>query len=230
MKPMTFLMIALFALGIAETLFAQTGPALKDSLKLAAMEEQGYEPLFSADLSNAVMEADGWTCSGAEIVANGKGDLWTKARYGDFMLDLEFLCEADTNSGVFVRCPDIADWFNTTLEVQVLQPNENYENKTWHCGGIFDCLAPRRQVVKPAGEWNRMRIVAAGLQLHVWLNGEWVAAMDLSQWNQAGKNPDGTSNRYKVPCAALSRQGHIGLQYHGQAVRYRNVRIKGLPG
>jgi hypothetical protein len=49
--------------------------------------------------------------------------------------------------------------------------------------------------------------------------------MDLDDWTQANKNPDGTKNKFKIAYKDLPREGYISLQDHGQAIEYRNVRI-----
>lgn len=193
-----------------------------------AQDATGFTPLLKDDLENATMEPGGWAFEDGVVTAKGKGDIWTKERYGDFVLELEYKCDADTNSGVFVRCADMADWLNTAIEVQVLQPNDAYPNDKWHCGGIFDCLAPSKQMVKQPGEWNHFTIIAKGNMLWVRHNGEWVISMDLDRWTQAHKNPDGTGNKFKYAYKDLKREGHIGLQYHGHPVWFRNLRIKSL--
>jgi hypothetical protein len=50
----------------------------------------------------------------------------------------------------------------------------------------------------------------------------------LDQWNQAGKNPDGTPNKYRNALKDFPREGKIGLQEHGAVVAYRNIRVKPL--
>jgi hypothetical protein len=202
-------------------------PPSKELLDLAA-DEDGYKPLFKEDLSNAEMQEGGWTWEDGVLTAKGNGDIWTKERYGDFILDLEFKCDPDTNSGVFIRCDSLKNWLHTAIEVQVLQPNDKYGNDRHHCGGIFDCLAPAKQMVKAPGEWNRYVIIARGNMIWVYLNDELVVSMDLDQWTEAGKNPDGTKNKFKYAYKDLVREGHIGLQEHGHPVWFRNLKVKPL--
>lgn len=202
-------------------------PPSQELLDIAAAQE-GYKPLFEKELSNATLEEGGWAWEDEVLAAKGKGDIWTKERYGDFVLDLEFRCDPETNSGVFIRCDSIKNWLHTAIEVQVLQPNDKYENDRHHCGGIFDCLAPAKLAVKPAGEWNHFVIIAKDNLIWVYLNDELVTRMDLDQWTEPHKNPDGTKNKFKYAYKDLSREGHIGLQFHGNPVWYRNLKIKPL--
>ncbi len=212
--------------GASETKVSVSPPdkALLDTAKDAA----GYKDLLEKDLSNAHLRKRSWAFEDGVLTAKGKGDIWTKAEYGDFALDLEFKCDAETNSGVFIRCSSIADWLNTAIEVQVLQPNDSYPNDKWHCGAIFDCLAPVKQMVKDAGEWNHYLIIAKDNMIWVYLNEELVLSMDLDLWTEAHKNPDGTDNKFKYAYKELDRSGKIGFQYHGHPVWFRNLRIKTL--
>lgn len=189
--------------------------------------KQGTE-LFKNDLSNAMFEEGGWVFENGELISKGKGDIWTKERYGNFVLSLEFKCEKNTNSGVFIRCGDTKEWLHSSIEVQILQNNEDYKKEKHHCGAIFDCLAPSVQAVKEPGEWNHYVIIGKDNFIYVFLNGTQVIGMDLNQWTEAHRNPDGTPNKFKNAYKDMPREGHIGLQYHGQPISFRNLYIKTL--
>lgn len=205
-----------------------TAPAPDETTLAAVADPAGYAPLLKDDLSNAIIEKDGWTFVEGVLTAQGKGDLWTKEKYGDFALVIEFKCDPETNSGVFLRCGSLVNWLHTAIEVQILQPNDGVESGRWQCGGIFDCIGPVKQAVKPAGEWNRFVIVAKGTMIWVQLNGEWVTSMNLDLWTEAHKNPDGTPNKFENAYKDMPRTGNIGLQYHGHPVWFRNGKIKQL--
>ena len=156
------------------------------------------------------------------------GDIWTLDRYGDFILDLEFKLDKDTNSGVFVRTDDIVEWLHTAIEVQILDSYGVKEPSKHDCGGIFDCLAPSENAVKKPGEWNRYVITCKDNKIGVVLNGREIVDMNLDRWTEAGKNPDGTPNKFRTAYQEMSRDGHIGLQYHGHPIWFRNIKIKEL--
>lgn len=185
-----------------------------------------FAPLFQDDLSNATFTKDKWEVKDGVLAPTGKGDIWTKDTYGNFELLVEFKCDPTTNSGVFLRCSDLKNWLHTAIEVQILQPDD--ADKKHVCGAIFDCLAPTKQAVKPAGEWNSYKITAKNNKIKVELNGEKVVDMDLDQWTEAHKNPDGTPNKFAIAYKDLKREGHIGLQYHGAPVWFRKLKIKKL--
>jgi hypothetical protein len=167
----------------------------------------------------------GWAIEdGAMVRKNQAGDIWTKDRFGNFVLDLEFNTKG--NSGVFIRTDKPRDNVQTGIEIQVIGPSKTPSKHS--CGAVYDALAPTKDMVK-ANEWNRMVITADGSRLRVLLNGERIIDMDLDQWKDAGKNPDGTPNKFRAALKDFKREGHIGLQDHGAEVRYRNIKIQALP-
>ncbi len=155
--------------------------------------------------------------------------LWTEERYGDFVLELEFKVIEGTNSGVFFRTDDITDPVYSGLEVQVANSyGQQHVSRTATAGAVYDLQAPSRNVINPPGEWNTYRLTCQGGRVRVRLNGKDVVDMDLARWRSPHQNPDGSWNKFPVPAAAFSREGHIGLQDHGQPVWYRSIRVKRL--
>ncbi len=87
-----------------------------------AEKADGFEPLFGAAISNATCAGAAWSMTDGVLAPTGRGDIWTRERYGNFMLELEFKCAEDSNSGVFIRCDDVVEWLHRAIEVQILQP------------------------------------------------------------------------------------------------------------
>lgn len=81
-------------------------------------------------------------------------------------------------------------------------------------------------MVKKAGQWNHYTITCKHNKIYVVLNGEQIIDMDLNLWTEAHKNPDGTPNKFNTAYKDMPRVGHIGLQYHGRPVWFRNIKIK----
>ncbi len=210
-----------------------------DKLESLAKRDKGYRPLFKDDLSNATFREGTWEFNDGIIAPVYKPnapkpkkttgpkpmrDLWTQKRYGDFILDLEFKCAENTNSGIFVRTDDVIQWLHTGIEIQVLQPKAKSEKND--TGSIYDCLAPTKQVLKEPGEWNHFTVICNDNWIHVIINGERVTDMNLDLWTEAHKNPDGSPNKFNNAYKDMPREGHIGLQFHGSPVWFKNIRIK----
>ncbi|MHC4581608.1 MAG: family 16 glycoside hydrolase [Planctomycetota bacterium] len=153
------------------------------------------------------------------------GMIWSKERFGDFILDLEFKTEG--NSGIFFRTDNTKNPVQTGIEIQVYK---RVAKPTTHsCGAVYDALAPSKEMTKD-GQWNHITITAHDNEIDITLNGEPIIDMDLNERTQAGWNagPPRTKNNFKTALKDFKREGHIGFQDHGADVWYRNVRIKRL--
>jgi 3-keto-disaccharide hydrolase len=139
------------------------------------------------------------------------GYLATEASFKDFDLTLEFKQESNGNSGVFFRSSidgvKISGW-----QAEVAPPGHD-------TGGIYESYG-RGWLIKPTaaldhvlkeGEWNTLRVKAAGSKVTTWLNGIKMVTLDDEKIGQA--------------------EGQFALQIHdggGIKVRWRNIRVKVL--
>lgn len=219
--------IGSFVLGVA----LLAGGAL--AADQAAKDKPGFKPLFNGQDLSGWMNAGGGQPGKAWSVADGVmvlekgpdkkapgGDLWTKERYGDFVLDLEF--KTTGNSGVFIRTDNPRDNVQTGIEFQVDNPGGPGKHSV---GAAYDLLAPTKNLGKK-DDWNRFIITAVGPKLIVELNGEKIIDMSVDDWSSPEKNPDGSKNKFKKALKDFKRDGHIGFQDHGANVMYRNVYIQ----
>ncbi len=190
------------------------------------LKPTGWRDLFADDLSNCIYKQGSWAMVDGVLTRKGGGDIWTKETFGDFVLDLEFKTANGSNSGVFIRTGDIADFVQTGIEVQIHETTDGTTRGA--CGAIYDCLAPTKNTVKKAGQWNHYTITCKANKIYVVLNGEQIIDMDLEKWTEPHKNPDGTKNKFRTAFKDMPRKGHIGLQDHGDPVWFRNVKIKPL--
>jgi len=194
------------------------------------LEPTGWQNLLEQDLSNCIYKPGSWVMENGVLARKGtkKGgeDIWTKKEYGDFVLDLEFKLADKTNSGIFFRTADIRDPVQTGIEVQVFDSYGKTRVDKHDCGAIYDCLAPKKNMLKKTGEWNHCTITCRANKIYVVLNGKRVIDMNLNLWTRPNKNPDGTKNKFNTAYKNMPRLGHIGFQDHGHPVWYRNVKIK----
>src|SRR4051794_13320367 len=184
------------------------------------------KPLFNGKDFTGWQTADGkevtkgWVVKdGAMVRETAGGDIWTKARYGDFILELEFKTQG--NSGVFIRTDNPKDNVQTGIEIQVDKPREPGKHSV---GAVYDLQAPSKNAGTDG--WNNLVVTVKGPALKVQLNGEQIIDMDLNRWTEPEKNPDGTKNKFKTALKDFKREGYIGFQDHGAEVAFRNVRLK----
>jgi len=164
----------------------------------------------------------GWVIEDDAVTRKKRaGYLWSKQRYGDFVLELEF--KTTGNSGVFFRTGKPRDCVQTGFEMQVNRPSNPGKHSV---GALYDALAPSKNAATDG--WNKVAITAVGSKITIDMNGERIIEADLDRWSEPGKNPDGTRNKYRTALKDFPREGHIGLQEHGAVVSYRNIRVKPL--
>ncbi|NNC89391.1 MAG: DUF1080 domain-containing protein [Akkermansiaceae bacterium] len=194
-------------------------------------------PVFAADpdvlfdgkdLSRwTLKKPGGWIITGGELHPAGKGSgfIWSKDKFEDFVLHLEFKMSPQCNSGVFFRT-DPGNPVQGGFEIQVMDTAAKDKMGKHDCGALYDAMPPSSNAAKPAGEWNSMQIACIGPKIKVTLNGTVVVDVNIDDWSEPRRNPDGSRNKFKAALKDLPRNNHIGLQYHGHPVWYRNIRIE----
>ncbi len=193
----------------------------------AGLSDAEFKDVFKADLSNAVMPPDSWSFDANGVLSpesGAHGDIWTKERYGNFTLELDFKVPEEGNSGVFVRTGSIENLINTAIEIQIHATTDG--TKHGQCGAIYDCLSPSKTAVKKPGQWNHYIITCLDNKIYVNLNGEDIIDMDLDLWTEPHKNPQDTENKFPTAYKDMPREGHLGFQFHGNPVWFRNLKIK----
>lgn len=153
------------------------------------------------------------------------GIIYTKEQYEDFTLSLEYKTSKECNSGIFFRT-DPKNPVQGGIELQISSPGL-YRGR--HVvGAIFDAKEPVSQNSKLDGEWNTLHLTCIGSQVLATINGRTVQRANLNNWTTPSQNPDGSKNKFNKALKDFARSGHIGLQYHGQAISYRNITIQRL--
>ncbi len=128
------------------------------------------------------------TESGELRVTGGPGQLESKNRYGDFILQLQSKTNTKgQNSGVFFRC--IPGQQSNGYESQIdhaVEENDRDRPANFGTGGIFR-RTPARRVVSNDQQWFAKTIVACGPHISVWVNGYQV--VDWSDTRPPDPNP-----------------------------------------
>jgi len=161
----------------------------------------------------------------------GMGYLWTKQEFSDFELTLEYKLSAGANSGIFYRT-DKNNPVQGGFEIQLMD-NEGFQKKANKVlpprklnASFYDGVAPKEDNSNPIGEWNRCKLICKGPEVSFHLNGKRAFKINLDDWKEVGKNPDGSENKFKTALKDLPRKGRIGFQNHGQVVWFRKISIK----
>ena len=176
----------------------------------------------------------GWSLDGGALArgADGDGgDIVTREPYADFELTVEWQVAPCGNSGIFYRGAPGAEYvWNTSPEMQVLDDacHDDAQYPSHRAGAVYDLYTPTASVARPGGEWNVARIVADGPHVEHWLNGTKVAEYEQGSPEWAARVA--ASKFRDEPGFGTHRTGLIGLQDHGDLVRFRSIRIRRLDG
>ena len=184
------------------------------------MSTDNFRSLFSADMAGWKMAGQGgFRIVGEETIESygGPGLYWyERESYENFVLKVEYrTMRGDANSGVFIRCPALADDPQPAIargyEIQIdeygVDPEDDKLYSPLHVTGAIYKLARARIVPsRGAALGNDFVITVRGDTIEVVLNGESVS---------------------KLESASREPRGHIALQAHheGSNVQFRALRI-----
>jgi hypothetical protein len=165
----------------------------------------------------------------------GGKNIITKSTYTNFELSLEWKISEGGNSGIFwsvFEDPKFNEAYQTGPEIQVLD-NERHPdalaNPKFHqAGALYDMVQPKKDVCKPAGEWNLcvLKVDHKTNQGSITLNGSEIVKFPVhgKDWNAMVEN----SKFNGWEGFGMHQTGHIGLQDHGDKVWFKNIKIKNL--
>jgi hypothetical protein len=174
---------------------------------------------------------EGWkVIDGALTRDTAGGDVITTDRFSNFELALEWQIAPAGNSGIMYRVSEAAELtFLSGPEMQVIDNAQNPDGGTavTSAGACYALYGPSRDVTRPAGSWNEVRLVASGSHIEHWLNGVKVVEYELGSADWFAKVQ--ASMFRDVQTYGREPSGHIALQDHGDRVAYRSIKIKLLP-
>jgi hypothetical protein len=171
---------------------------------------------------------DGWAVEDGALARVGAGgDIITADQFGDFELALSWKVAPGGNSGIMYRVTEeAANTYETGPEMQVLDDARHADGKSrlTSAGAAYGLYPAPEGVVRPAGEWNRARILVDGNRVEHWLNGTKAAEYELgsADWEAKVK----ASKFAAWPGYGRASRGHIALQDHGDPVWFRDIKIR----
>jgi len=212
-KSVRILLCASMAMLLSLPVAAQK-PTLSDEEKA-----EGFELLWNGE------NLDGWIVQGLEgerpkiedgIMKMHGWDWWaiiSKKQFKNFVLRCEVLIEPKGNTGILFHTPE-KEVFITSPEITFRADAGEPPSKE-SSGAIYNTLPPKKNAIKPAGEWNQVEITVKDNHLKAVLNGEVIHDVDLG-------TVDGLIHKQE--------EGGIALQHKSfkHKAQFRNVRIKSL--
>ncbi|MFK7937633.1 MAG: family 16 glycoside hydrolase [Saprospiraceae bacterium] len=192
----------------------------KDGIGAAWKVKDG---ILYLDTSNKGTGKDDWQAGG--------GDIMTTEPYEDYILELEWKIGNCGNSGIIFNVHEVEGFeyvWQTGPEMQILDNTCHPDAKivTHRAGDLYDMIETSLANVKPAGQWNKIRLVNNGNKMEHWQNGRKVVEYELlgEEWKaMVAKSKFNGWEKW-----GETSGGHIALQDHGDPVFFRNIKIKPL--
>lgn len=176
----------------------------------------------------------GWEIEKGVLTTDGKeGDLVTKQYFKDFEFVFSFKISPEGNSGIIYKVQEKDGHrdqpYRYGPEFQIID-DVNYPEtpKDVHkTGGNYDVYPPSDfSAVKPAGQWNKAKIIIKNNHVQHWLNGKLVNEYEYGgeQW----KTDVAASKFRRWSYATPKEEGKISLQGHNDRVWFKKMKIREL--
>lgn len=193
---------------------------------------RGYNKTAFPEKGWAVEEGTLHVIGSSRGEAGGGGDLLFDKKFRNFELSLEWKVSEGGNSGIFYLAQEIPGepvW-KSAPEMQILDNEKHPDAKLGvdgnrAAGSLYDLIPGDFKAVKPAGQWNQVRImVYKGTVVH-YVNGK--AVLEYHLWTEDWKNMV-LNSKFKDYEWFLNtaEEGYIVLQDHGDDVWFRNIKIR----
>jgi len=186
--------------------------------------------------ANWVIEEDAMKVFTAPDKKPGQGSngdiLFQNKKFKNFEFSIDWKASKMANSGIFFNVREVPGKpiYYASPEIQVLDNIDATDNKIDHhlAGSLYDMLPADPKTVKPVGEWNTIVIKVKDGQVTHTQNGVQVVTYTL--WTPEWDAMVAKSKFKSFPgfTEGIAKDGYIGLQDHGYAVWFRNIKIREL--
>lgn len=194
----------------------------------------------------------GWSMKNGEIVlpdtggaeSKGAGDIISDAEYSAFEFQLEFKVPPGGNSGIKYFVDESIKPISSNgggsavgLEFQLLDDERHPDakkgtdgNRT--IGSLYDLITKKKMpgglaIVPRVDEWQHARVVVQpNGHVEHWLNG--IKVVDYNRLSPEFRALVAKSKYSVVPNFGLAPKGRLLLQEHGNAVRFRSIKVRPL--
>jgi hypothetical protein len=209
--------------------------------------KEGWKLLWDGKTSNGwrgakltTFPASGWVIQDGTITTGetgGKesvaaGDIVTVDKFKNFELIVDFNYSPKANSGIkYLVNTELNKGPGSAIgyEYQIIDDKQNADvlkgiesNRTM--AALYDLIAPLPKRDNGAGQWNRATIIVNGKHIEHWLNGQ--KTIDLDRGTDSWRAIVEESKFKKWPTFAEAAEGNILLQEHGNAVSFKNIKIR----
>lgn len=161
--------------------------------------------------------------------AEDGGDILTDDRFDDFEFTLEWKIAPCGNSGIIYNIIESKKYeypWHTGPEMQILDNTCHPDAKIvkHRAGDLYDLMSCSKELVKPAGEWNKIKIKKKDNRVQHWLNGEKV--VDYTLGSKKWEELVAASKFKEYEAFGTASKGYIALQDHGDKVWFKNIKIR----
>ena len=171
----------------------------------------------------------------------GGGDLLWDEKLKNFEFEIEWMSpvEGGGNGGIFYLAQELPGKPIYTSAPEYQLGTNRVQGQVTKTGpaSLFDIIGADPQNAKPAGEWNKAKVVINNGNVQHWQND--VKVVEYTLWGQEWRDLLNSSKfserrwpeafKYQIEAGGPNREGYVGLQDHGLDMYFRNARLKKLP-
>ena len=185
---------------------------------------------------------------GEAQVGDGGDIIFAAQKFKNFELELEWKISKGGNSGIFILAQEVKKEDGTYEPIYISSPecqvldNENHPDAKMGKDGnrmsssLYDMIPAKPQNAKPAGEWNKIKIICYKGTVAHFQNDEQVVEYHLwtPQWTEMLQASKFSEEKWPLAfsllnnCGGDNHEGYIGFQDHGDDVWFRNIKVKVL--